>query len=1085
MSQTSFQTNQNGKIHKKMKTNSSSLSSSSSSSSLSSTEEEKGKCLLLYSSEYDETKKKEVYHANEQTLGHISSFGCKNICLVGVMGEQRKGKSTLMHVLFHGVEKAHKSPDTFTIGHTVESCTKNIHIWSVPLKKKDPSTGEEMLIFLADSEGIGSIDSSDTRDSQLVASLISLSSVVIFNVLKSTIDETDIQKLGDNARKAQDLLKKRKELSTSSSDSNVDNTSNDEIDTETENNQEQVKNYPLVIKKSWWVQRDWGNLSHKHKTDQEYFEFQLNHQTKNEKAVLCRRYIKNTFPNMKFIGIPDPRKDANQDIKLILKYKPEERNPNWNERMNELTKSVLNEVTPKTISGKPLNAIVFSQFIREIIRGLNEGAIPSEEEQFIQLSDARCMSYSMVAFTLFLSELNEKTKIQKSSSSSSSSSSQPNDLLSLPPHLFEKGIQEIVSKCEKMYKDRASGEVEEKLQHHLLLLQTKMKEEVKKCKKEYSDKVETKIGGKIVEITKIFEDMSERDIALFEEQIEERRKEFQQSQQSSNLSLESFKDQNHNRQDAKEREGSQKINSQKEDTMEDLEPYIKYQDEFGADFIAQKVEEATKEIEEEYIKPYTSATSVHENLKQKWCRQIYEYIEGEIHTNWTEWLKILQRNLEIKLTKEKEFALEIQEKIASCSGMSSEEHQSMVQELEEGRKQIEELGTKIKNVALEHQKKEEELCLELELKVSSMKLELSNAMAEIEDFKAQLLEKEEDTQRIENELKDGFNSLEVRYALQTQELEERNIQLEELEQKCKALKNEMIQATIAKEDMHGLMSQNEQLQGDLAFHRAENESLKKELKEDEEETQQMMQEFQDQIVRVQEESQQRLKKLTDECKLQKAKVLKAQEDLKKINQEKIKLSNIAMEQDKKLSEIRSEREYSDKKLKDSIQQLNQILEKKEEEEKAYREEVASRLRASETNALSQQNIIRSKHKTEVDSLKKNIEDLRKEKNELHTRCQVLNALQEKKQKELDQYEREELHNLRGEREDSRNKYLALQIKYENALKQQTVTQEQVKQLKQELQDVTKERKESEKKNMKMFIQTFSSNGPAHAPTNNM
>lgn len=999
----------------------------------------KGKTLEIFTSKYDEETKKECYQPNEETLKFLETFGSNNIGFISIMGEQRKGKSTLMHVLFHGVEEAHHAPDTFVIGHTVESCTKNIHIWSIPIRKKDPATGEEWLFFLADSEGIGSVDSSDNRDAQIVASLISMSSGAIFNVLKSTIDETDIMKLSDNARKAQDLFRKG---------TKKDNQNGDGGEETKDKDGEESSPCPLVIQESWWVQRDWGNLPHKYTTDQEYFEAQINHQTKNEKASRARQILKKTFPNMKFIGVPDPRKDPHQDIKLVLKYRPEERNPKWNERMKEIYQSVRERIQPKRIHGKPLNGFVFAQFIRELIRGLNQGVIPNEEEQYVQLSDARCSSYYMMALNKFLTELAQRTSVQKSKSASTSSSDDSEDLLSLPPHLMEKSLYELVSRCEKFYREKCTGEVEEKVKLYFTQLQAKTKEEVNKCKQNYSSRVEIKIGGKLVEITKHFKELSEKDLELFEERLAERKEElFSLLTSSSKQDLEAV-----SRQLAKDATGSQKRVSRKEESMEDLEPYLHCQDDFSSEMIIRKVEEITKEIEDEYIKPYLHASSVPDKYKAVWCEQINQFIAGEVSTNWVEWMRLVSTNLEQKLQKEKDFVDAIQEHLQTCSFSIGGKELELKEQLERGQEEIEKLGEKLRAFEVEASKKEQERQIEMELFRSNLQTQLQHLTMERDDLAEDLDKKEQEIKQREDELKDGFNTLEIKYAIQEDTLKEKEEEVQKLETVNLALKQELGQLVIMKDQFEDLMLQKEQWVKNKLFFEEESSKLKADLRTEKEEYQRLFQEHQAQVCLIQEETDQKFKKVKEEAHLNKAKILKLQEDIKKTSQEKQKIANLLLEQNKKIEDLKSEKELFENKTNLVIQELNEKLQKRDEEAKSYREDIISKVQESEKTLLTQQNTLREKHKGEVEQLKKKLEESTREKSDLMTKLQVSLALQESKKKDLDENERKELAELRKDRVEERDRYLRLQLRFEAANKQIQTYTEELNKLKSDLYD---------------------------------
>jgi hypothetical protein len=132
--------------------------------------------------------------------------------VVVVAGRYRSGKSFLMNQL---VRANVAGGEGFGVGHTIESYTKGIWMWPVPIRAKT-KTGEAIDVIVMDSEGLGATEAVRTRvtclhfslffhndcvpqtehrDTEIFSLSTLLCSVLIFNGTR-TIDENSIQTLG-------------------------------------------------------------------------------------------------------------------------------------------------------------------------------------------------------------------------------------------------------------------------------------------------------------------------------------------------------------------------------------------------------------------------------------------------------------------------------------------------------------------------------------------------------------------------------------------------------------------------------------------------------------------------------------------------------------------------------------------------------------------------------------------------------------------------------------------------------------------------------------------------------------------------
>jgi hypothetical protein len=108
------------------------------------------------------------------------------VSVVIIAGKYRTGKSLLVNRCFL---PDHEREGRFSVGDTVNSCTKGI--WVYPRVVTTPSSHK---VVVMDSEGIGSLDADATHDTKIFALALLLSSQFIYNSVGS-IDEAAISTL--------------------------------------------------------------------------------------------------------------------------------------------------------------------------------------------------------------------------------------------------------------------------------------------------------------------------------------------------------------------------------------------------------------------------------------------------------------------------------------------------------------------------------------------------------------------------------------------------------------------------------------------------------------------------------------------------------------------------------------------------------------------------------------------------------------------------------------------------------------------------------------------------------------------------
>lgn len=99
----------------------------------------------------------------------------------------RTGKSYLINRMLLNRQKG------FSVGPTVNPCTKGLWIWSKPIYG-DGGKGKRLPLLLIDTEGFGALDTDSNHDIRIFTLAILLSSYFLYNSVGG-IDESALQNL--------------------------------------------------------------------------------------------------------------------------------------------------------------------------------------------------------------------------------------------------------------------------------------------------------------------------------------------------------------------------------------------------------------------------------------------------------------------------------------------------------------------------------------------------------------------------------------------------------------------------------------------------------------------------------------------------------------------------------------------------------------------------------------------------------------------------------------------------------------------------------------------------------------------------
>ena len=119
--------------------------------------------------------------------------------VISVCGKYRTGKSYLLNKLFLETLKAKKEKMAesgvvgFTVGPTINACTKGLWIWKEVFYSA-ADEDKEMPIIIIDTEGLGAFDEEQNHDTKIFLLALLLCSLLIYNSM-GPIDENALNNL--------------------------------------------------------------------------------------------------------------------------------------------------------------------------------------------------------------------------------------------------------------------------------------------------------------------------------------------------------------------------------------------------------------------------------------------------------------------------------------------------------------------------------------------------------------------------------------------------------------------------------------------------------------------------------------------------------------------------------------------------------------------------------------------------------------------------------------------------------------------------------------------------------------------------
>ncbi len=335
--------------------------------------------------------------------------------IMAMVGPYRTGKSTLLN-------RCILQEQVFTVGSTIRACTKGILLVKKVLDGPIMENGKPLPVIVIDTEGLGSMDATNTHDTRIFSMALLLSSLFIYNSV-GAIDENALSNLSlvTNICKLLRLDKsedEEPELTPSAASTRA---------TVLQNAEDLGRQaFPPLL----WLVRDFtlqlvdaaGSTISPH----QYLEQSLgpldvhaggisgNLQEKND----IRACIRNCFPLRHCITMVRPVNDETQLQQMSQGINVRVRQL-FEEQMQYVRAFVFTNVKPKKVMDIPTTGKGIVAYAKTLVQSINNGSHPVIRDAWTMITDTQCRDAHDSAKAKYFELINElfTTSVQNSGTS--------------------------------------------------------------------------------------------------------------------------------------------------------------------------------------------------------------------------------------------------------------------------------------------------------------------------------------------------------------------------------------------------------------------------------------------------------------------------------------------------------------------------------------------------------------------------------------------------------------------------------------------------------------------------------------------
>ena len=284
------------------------------------------------------------------------------LSVIAVVGQYRTGKSFLLNRILLGQN------DGFSVGSTVNACTKGLWIWSEPLRAI-ASDGMPVNLLIVDTEGLNSMEAGTKHDCIIFALALLTSSFFLYNSV-GTISESAIDTLSL-------VVEMTKYIRTSTS------------------KEEDGTSFAQFFPKFLWVVRDFSlqliSETGKSISSKEYLENALREMPgQSEKAAnknRIRSAIKGFFQQRDCFPLVRPVEDERL-LQTLSSSSDTVLRPKFVKQMEDLRSMVMTSADPKKIKAGLVTGYMLTELVQSWVHAVNDGKVPSVEDTWTNVCQA-------------------------------------------------------------------------------------------------------------------------------------------------------------------------------------------------------------------------------------------------------------------------------------------------------------------------------------------------------------------------------------------------------------------------------------------------------------------------------------------------------------------------------------------------------------------------------------------------------------------------------------------------------------------------------------------------------------------------
>jgi hypothetical protein len=321
-----------------------------------------------------------AFEVSREAVAYLSSIKGP-VAVVAIAGLYRTGKSYLLNLLL-GRDRAEAM---FNVGATVNACTKGIWIWGEPLAETTSAEFKHLppgtTVLFMDTEGLGSIQRSQTQDTRIFALTLLLSSLFIYNS-RGVIDSNAIEDLSLVVNLTRYIQTKASTQLSPDAGGDEDSTRATAL----------ASFFPDFL----WVVRDFTlqlEEDGQQVTARDYFESALKPQPPLTEEVVQKNNIRSLlstfFPIRDCLTMVRPLNDENL-LRALIQQPYDSLRPEFRKQMDTLRKKVSATLKPKKMVGKTLSGPMLVALAENYVSAFNSGGTPVISTAWDRVIESQC-----------------------------------------------------------------------------------------------------------------------------------------------------------------------------------------------------------------------------------------------------------------------------------------------------------------------------------------------------------------------------------------------------------------------------------------------------------------------------------------------------------------------------------------------------------------------------------------------------------------------------------------------------------------------------------------------------------------------